>query len=374
MTLFRLTDHAFEPVDRATFAGEAIRERHDLQPLLRDSIDLLVPGGFVLAEEYTDWIDSKRRIDLLCLDRDATLVVVELKRGETGGFMDLQAIRYAAMVSQMTFERAVNAHESFLSARGSEEDAEERILEYLGWEAPDEERFARDVRIVLAASDFSTELTTVVLWLNKTGLDIRCVRLAPYKLDSQTLVHIERVIPVPEAEEYQVRMREKSIEKREARQEQKEFSGYWFVNIGESDGEENHRSWEDCRKYGFVSAGGESIHRLGNLSVGDRFFAYRTGRGYVGVGVVTQALTPWEVFVSETAGKPLTELPLEQPQEVNVDRPLRAHCIAVRWLKTVDREDAIRAEARRGTACKIYGHELPEELLDKFDLHEPAWA
>ena len=91
MTLFRITDHSFEPVDRATFAGEAIRERQDLQRLLRDSIDLLVPGGFVLAEEYSDWQDSKRRIDLLCLDEGANLVVVEIKRGQTGGLMELQA-------------------------------------------------------------------------------------------------------------------------------------------------------------------------------------------------------------------------------------------------------------------------------------------
>ena len=47
----------------------------------------------VLAEEFGDWQDSRRRIDLLCLDRDAGLVVVELKRTEDGGHMELQAIR-----------------------------------------------------------------------------------------------------------------------------------------------------------------------------------------------------------------------------------------------------------------------------------------
>jgi len=33
-------------------------------------------------------------------------VVIELKRTNDGGHMELQAIRYASMVSAMTFERA----------------------------------------------------------------------------------------------------------------------------------------------------------------------------------------------------------------------------------------------------------------------------
>ena len=45
------------------------------------------------------------RIDLLCLSRDAGLVVVEIKRTQDGGHMELQAIRYAAMVSSMTLDQ-----------------------------------------------------------------------------------------------------------------------------------------------------------------------------------------------------------------------------------------------------------------------------
>ena len=39
----------------------------------------------VIGEEFGDWEDSKRRIDLLCLDKQANLVVVEIKRTEDGG-------------------------------------------------------------------------------------------------------------------------------------------------------------------------------------------------------------------------------------------------------------------------------------------------
>ncbi|WP_228040601.1 hypothetical protein [Nodosilinea sp. LEGE 07088] len=51
-------------------------------------------------------------------------------------------------------------------------------------------------------------MTTAVMWLNERDLDIRCVRLQPYKLGDELLLDIEQIIPLPEAEEYQVRIRE----------------------------------------------------------------------------------------------------------------------------------------------------------------------
>jgi len=45
-------------------------------------------------------------------------VVIELKRTEDGGHMELQAIRYAAMVSAMTFDGAVEIYGRYLRERG----------------------------------------------------------------------------------------------------------------------------------------------------------------------------------------------------------------------------------------------------------------
>ena len=61
----------------------------------------------MIAEEFGQWEDSRRRIDLLGLDKGANLVVIELKRTEDGGHMELQAIRYAAMVSTLTFDKLI---------------------------------------------------------------------------------------------------------------------------------------------------------------------------------------------------------------------------------------------------------------------------
>jgi hypothetical protein len=151
-----------------------------------------------------------RRIDLLGIDRDANLVVIELKRTEDGGHMELQAIRYAAMVSTMTFDQAVDGFDHYLRKISREDaDARAELLAFLRWDEPDHEQFAQNVKIVLASAEFSLELTTAVLWLNQRDLDIRCVRLQPYDLSGRVLVDVTQIIPPPEAAEYQVRVREK---------------------------------------------------------------------------------------------------------------------------------------------------------------------
>ena len=147
-----------------------------MQRLLRENIAVIAPDTLVIAKEYGEWDDSRRRIDLLGFDREANLVVIELKRTEDAGHMELQAIRYAAMVSTMTFDQAVAAFDRYLRQIGCEDaDARGELLAFLGWDEPDHDQFAQEVKIVLASAEFSLELTTAVLWLNQRDLDIRCV-------------------------------------------------------------------------------------------------------------------------------------------------------------------------------------------------------
>lgn len=231
MPLFELTKDSMEPIGAASFAELGYRERDDLQRLLRERIDAIVPDGFVIAEEFCDWDDSNRRIDLLVLDRDANLVVVELKRTDDGGHSELQALRYAAMVSMITFEQVVEAHRGFVSRIGIDADPQLRILDFLGWSEPDEERFAQEVRIVLASAEFSKELTTTVIWLNDQGIDVRCVRMKPYRSDGKAILDVQQILPLPETQDYQVRVREKNSSEKIARRGQtdreRKFLSFW---------------------------------------------------------------------------------------------------------------------------------------------------
>lgn len=217
MPLYDITNKALTPIATSSFQALKLKEREDIQAMLVEDIEPICPECFVLAEEFSDWQDSNRRIDILALDKDANLVVVELKRTGDGGHSELQAIRYAGMVQALTFDRAVEAHRKHLTHKKIDEDAEQRILSFLDWEEANEDDFGQTVRIVLGSADFSTEVTSTVIWLQGFGVDIRCVRLRPYKHDDRILLSVQQVLPLPEAAELQVRLNEKSSEVRKAK-------------------------------------------------------------------------------------------------------------------------------------------------------------
>ena len=136
MAIYELASKKIVALEQKTFGAVDLKERSDLQRLLRDRIDVVAPDTMVLAEEFGQWEESKRRIDLLALDKNANLLVIELKRTEHGGHMELQALRYAAMVSAMTFDQAVAAHEAYRKAREIEGDARSAILQFLECDVP----------------------------------------------------------------------------------------------------------------------------------------------------------------------------------------------------------------------------------------------
>lgn len=217
MPIYKVTQKALAPIPATTFETEGLKERSHLQQLIRDQISVLDESLMVIAEEFGDWLDSSRRIDLLCLDREANLVVVELKRTEDGGHMELQALRYAAMVSAMTFEQLVKTYASFRNKADPDLDAARgAILSHLQWDEVDEAAFPQDTRVILASGDFSKELTTAVMWLNDRNLDITCVRLKPYRMEDGTLLlDVEQLIPLPEAADFQTQLGVKKQAKQE---------------------------------------------------------------------------------------------------------------------------------------------------------------
>jgi hypothetical protein len=226
MPIYRIENEQITAIARTTFGNEGLKERQDLQQMLKSQIDIISPDTLVVAEEFGDWEDSRRRIDLLGIDKNANLIVVELKRTEDGGYMDLQAIRYASMISTLTFDKLVHTYARFLSDNDSELNARESLLNFLEWPEPDEDQFGQEVKIVLASAEFSKELTTSVMWLNDFGIDIRCVRMHPYANNGDVLLDVQTVIPIPEVADYQIRIREKKQKEREARSSNRDFTKF----------------------------------------------------------------------------------------------------------------------------------------------------
>lgn len=230
MAIYNFSNESMDAISPTTFSNEGILERKHLQNALKKQIEIIAPDCMVISEEFGDWTESQRRIDILAIDRSANIVVIELKRNETGEHMELQSLRYAAMVSTMTFKDCVDIFQRYISKNGLEIISQEKILEFLGWDEPQEEDFALDVKIILVSANFSKELTISVMWLNERNINIKCFKLTPYKNGNQILIDIQQIIPLPEAENYQIKIKQQTEERREARNSSKDYTQYIYDN------------------------------------------------------------------------------------------------------------------------------------------------
>ena len=232
MSIYNISETGgIEEVQRTSFQENGILERNHLQAYLRDKIEVISPDTLVISEEFSEWNESKRRIDLLGVDKDANLIVIELKRTETGDYMELQALRYASMISTMSFERCVSIYQKYIDSRNLNLNAEEELMSFLDWDIPVEEDFASDVKLVLASADFSKELTSSVLWLIDKGIDIKCVKLTPYKHKKDLLLDVSQIIPLPESEDYLIKIKEKNEERRKVVKSKRDNTKYLFNGL-----------------------------------------------------------------------------------------------------------------------------------------------
>lgn len=233
MALYRINNERIAGVERTTFSKQGFKERQDLQRLLKDQIEIISPNTLIVAEEFGEWEDSRRRIDLLGIDKEANLIVIELKRTEDGGHMELQALRYAAMISMLTFDKLVEIYADHLEE--NKEDAYRKLQNFLQDGDNYKEEIGKEVKIVLISAEFSKELTTTVMWLrNEYKVDVKCIRLHPYVNNGEVFLDIQTVIPLPEVADYQIKISEKKQEEREIRESSKDYTKYNLTILNES--------------------------------------------------------------------------------------------------------------------------------------------
>ena len=113
----------------------------------------------------------------------------------------------------------------------------------------------------------------------------------------------------------------------------------YYVNVGEG----LSRNWDDCRKYGFLSAGGgrKWSKQLDKIKVGYTVIAYLKSRGYVGIGKVTSEAIPATKFCVN--GEPIANLPLINDTIRSARRfslENGEYLIGVDWQVAVPREHA----------------------------------
>lgn len=207
-----------EKSEKQGFQRMNLWERKHIEEWVRKAPEILGEDLLVVGVEFDQFSSSKDRLDILAVDRQGKLVVVELKRDPSAGYADLQAVRYAAMVSSMTVASLAPHYLAYLRKYMKEdkinlEDAKSRIFEFV--EDENFEELSTKPRVILCSEDFSREVTATVLWLRQFGVDISCVKFSPYLVEDKVIIIPTKIIPLPEAEEYQIKIQKKQEESRE---------------------------------------------------------------------------------------------------------------------------------------------------------------
>jgi hypothetical protein len=203
---------SIRPVGEASLQEAGLLERRDLQRWISEHPELVEPDSLLVTSEFDRWeLRDQRvedRLDVLFLDRLGSLLIAELKRDRASDTTDLQALKYAAYCSTMTVDDVVEEYERFHGAK--EDEARSQILAH----APAiEEDGLGPVRIRLVAGGFGPAVTSVVLWLRETKIDIGCVQVTARLLDGDSaMVTSRQLLPLPLAEDYLVRRRRREQE------------------------------------------------------------------------------------------------------------------------------------------------------------------
>lgn len=205
--LFKIdsSTHSAEAVAEVDFAKLGFQERRHIQEWVAKNPSILGEELLIVGKEFSGFDRTRERADLVAVDRYGKIVVIELKRDDSGADVHWQAIKYASYFSQATPDaivRMLAQHEEIPEA-----EAEETLKRHLG--ADDLETLNHGQRILLVSHRFAPEVTSAVLWLNENAVTkdlISCVQLTPYK-DTQSgslYVHVATILPVPGTEQFTI--------------------------------------------------------------------------------------------------------------------------------------------------------------------------
>lgn len=204
-------------------AAAEFKERQHLQEWVIAHPRVLEPGVKIVAFEFGRWAASsgaleRDRLDVLALDREGRLIVVELKRDKAPDTVEMQALKYAALVSRFTRDDLAKVHAAYLTrSRGELVDPRTAEAELGDWAEVTEESL-RLPRVVLLATEFPKTVTATVVFLHQQlGLDVRLLAFHAYRTANDVLLTVSQHYPPPDVEEFVL-----SPEVNEARQQRTE--------------------------------------------------------------------------------------------------------------------------------------------------------
>lgn len=342
--LYKIADGELVKAPKKALAREDL-----IQTWVASDLKLVGIDGIVLGQQVAT--AHGKKIDILAMDQDGTLIIIELKRDRTPRDIVAQVLDYASWVCSIS-----NADIHELTRAYRDEDLSKLYQEHFDQSIPDNLNTSHQMLIV--ASEFDEASKRIVEYLSeKHDVGINASFFNVFEQDNIEWMTTEFLLDQEEVSE------------RTAKRTRGPWTGYWYVNAGS----EEHRAWDDMRRYGFVTASGGKWYSdgLSRLQVGDKVFLYQKGNGYLGYGIVTAPRVMARDFM--TPEGPLFEQPLVQSyiKERAEDAELAAYAVGVDWKTTFDRDKGksfVGIFANQNIACKIYKQATADFLIREFNV------
>jgi Endonuclease NucS len=295
--------------------------------------DMIVADPRILSNEWMliarqAYTYGQNKLDLLAIAPDGSLVLIELKRDRTPRDLVAQALDYAAWVENLSAEHIAKIYSTF-SNGGSLNEA---FLKRFGAEL-DEDSLNSAHQIILVASELDASTERIINYLNARDVAINAVFFQVFKHNDGLLLSRAWLIDPSETQA-------NVISATRVRGEKEPWNGEFYVSYG-------HRSWDDARTYGFVSAGGGRWYSktLDSLNPGDRIWVKIPKTGYVGVGRVIETVQPVRdmTLMTDAGPKPALEVLKDRAEfSQHADDPdMAEYAVRVEWLDAVPEATAI---------------------------------
>lgn len=203
-----------QSVKEINFSDHSFQERYDIQEWLETTPSILGEKLLIIAKDKTYFEGTRERPDLIGIDKDGNIVIIELKRDDSGSDTHWQAIKYTSYWAQFSVPDILSVYANYINKHGGKEEAEEVDEEYANQEIIDfiEQDSAENInkrqRIILVSHRFSKEVVTAVDWLIENyGLDIRCVQLIPYFDEDKETYYLQSntILPLVDIGDYLIR-------------------------------------------------------------------------------------------------------------------------------------------------------------------------
>ncbi|MCX6701196.1 MAG: DUF4268 domain-containing protein [Methanomicrobiales archaeon] len=224
------TEKIIKTIPKTSLKDHNIFERQDLEKWIEENPAILGENLMILSSEFDKFDKTRERIDLLAMDQDGSLVIIELKRDDSGKNADLQAIKYAAFCSNFLLDDVIELHQQYCRKKNqhlSSDAVREKILDFI---TDKSFKNLNDVpRIILVSKEYRQEVTASVLWLRKFGIDITCVKLTLHEMDdSKIIFQSDILIPLPEAKDYTIQAEKKENFENSSSQKKAVYYQFWI--------------------------------------------------------------------------------------------------------------------------------------------------